>query len=1554
MTLNHHSAQPQADTSAVAAEGVVAAASRGKPPRAPRQHPLKVNFIAEPSVKTFDNEQESIHVQELAMDRLLAAEADSHLPMQVHADMLAEKAFAEAEARRLEDERKRKDMLPPPYGAGYIVPKSISPFHDDGTRVVFKVDSGCEPFNVIRRDVVVASGLRTRPKRTRLHQASGQDDNVIESNEVVDFYLRVNINERPRIMHIECVVWEACLEALIISQTTALRTGLTIFVHDNEFREAIMGKHALFAEPLFDNLGEVRPVCATILGEHEDEEMMERISPLESIRAAMAPAVDKTDDPWVTEELNGPRREVFGPLAAEPAAVPFLEFDVDEDAVRQHTYGNTQTVKLPTTSPHSQDVLRAHWEELKGYNVLAEAYPEVVPGPIASIAFTVPKPDSKRVPRPHGYCKNPQHPLAEDMRRLWEEYTASLTADRLVVNFQPVNRFITIQHFPMPTVQENLAKLARFTHYAKLDVTKAYWGIGVHPRCRKWLYTIAPGGLSGYWLRAPMGCASVAGWFQYTITGVLKRQEHFTLCYADDIFIMANSAAELKKRISEVLQRLLDVGFRVNAKKCQFYPQTSISYLGWVISNRTVSPAEGALDKLWRIRKPSDTMGSDKTKRSLVRKFLGTILYLGNYIPFHAEQLRPLHELTRTKDSADDPVSKAQRKLLGPTLSKPTRKFTWNEAADKAWDWGVECIRQIKPLACPSFAEDSWLETYSDAAKLGWGGILVEFRKGNPFPFIIGCVAGTFTNAQLNWPIIQKECMAAWATVRRFRAYLHLSQFVINVDHRNLLWMAMSANEVVVRMATDLQQHRFVLRHCDGEENTIADMLSRAQHVTTEEYHRLKARHQAKLEERGNASVYANSDSANSDSSLEEQIETFKLRIDGVAAPLAADQAPAPRRRPRRVARQPDPPLAPPEGEDDGLPIVDVGANIPLAGIARRRIPTDKWHVLKAHHGGANPHLTVGQLTAALREGGYDWPEMDLDCQTFVITCHACQLERLRRRGPEALPYRSIIIPAALFDVWSFDILGPLPPCSLTGCTYIFIGVEETSKLVVLDAAVEKSTLEVMFFFIHCFKFFGLPRIIRTDCDSAFISRACQDFVNATGINHEFGIAHRHQSDGTVENAASIVWPYLRLAAFDLQKYSAWTPLLGNVMLGVNALARDVLGGASASEIIFNRKVRPMRFLRPEALPDRDPPEGHFEPRYVNTFIADNASQQLRAIARAHNERHHRFVSQVARNAEAADGVEHLNWVRVGILVSIPQPEFESQRRPNKWAFLRCGPYEVMGISEGGGTVTLLDRTMRSQPAAPFIWPTCWLFPYHSANVPPPNELQPPPEEPRADELPPFIMDSDFDIALAIIDHQPLPQQLDRLPRDHVKNHVYKVRWRGKRHTEDSWEAYEAVWHQFAFEDFIAGSQLSGHVIPSAYARAHRQHVNALLRNQAPDREVAIVNPYAIDNELRDYVILEQRAPINSRPLQASQRQHADEREHISQSQAHSAQLNLSQSRDVDIPPSQASIPVVQQQDSDHHRLEPDSAAADSAPPAQRRSARERRPHSFGSDFISS
>ena len=159
-------------------------------------------------------------------------------------------------------------------------------------------------------------------------------------------------------------------------------------------------------------------------------------------------------------------------------------------------------------------------------------------------------------------------------------------------------------------------------------------------------------------------------------------------------------------------------------------------------------------------------------------------------------------------------------------------------------------------------------------------------------------------------------------------------------------------------------------------------------------------------------------------------------------------------------------------------------------------------------------------------------------------------------------------------------------------------------------------------------------------------------------------------------------------------------------------------------------------------------------------------------------------------------------------------------------------------------------------------------------------------------DLPDMLMDTDFNIALAIITAEPLPAPLANHAPTHVRNHLYRVRWRGKPHSADSWEPYEAVWHQAAFQDFMEGSNLTGHVAPSAYARSHRQHVNSLLRNLAPDRSVALVDPQAVDGQLRDYIILEQRAPLNSRALAASQRQHEAFAEQDRQSQEHSDSRN--------------------------------------------------------------
>jgi hypothetical protein len=1323
----------------------------------------------------------------------------------------------------------------------------------------------------------------------------GNDVNVVDSEEMVICNLRVVINDRPRVFKINCVVWDTLAGELIISNQTALATGLTIFCNTPELRALIIGQEAVSLNSSRDTIGDIPSSVATILGEEDDQELMENISPVESLRQAMT-VYTKVADPWVQEELDGPVGEVFGPLPPEPAKVKALEFDVDEPALQQRTFGNTQPIRLPPTSPHGQDVIDAQWDELKGYNALVDAYPDIGPGPIAALAFTVPKPGVERVQRPPNFQR---HVVPTDrFAAQWHaNYVKNLTADRLVVNFGPINEFITIQHFAMPSVQENLAKLSKFKYWAKIDIVKAYWGIPVHPRCYKWLYTIAPGGRCGYWIRAPMGCAPVSAWFQYTIQGVLRHEKEFTLCYADDIMIGANDKDELRLRIRTVLRRILDAGFRLNPNKCQFMPAEEITYLGWIIRDHTIFPGPNCIDKLWAIKKPDQLpdRADDKHRRQLVRRFLGLILYLGSYIPFHAEQLRPLHDLTRTKDSTSDPVSVAQSKLPN-ARSQPSapRKFLWSAEANAAWDWAVTQIKLIKPLFAATYVPGSWLALYTDASKRGWGGILVEFRAGDPRPYIIGTVSGTFTGSQLNWAVNVKECFALWKSIKRFRPHLHLHQFVINVDHRNLLWMTMSVNEMIVRMATDLQQHRYLMRHISGESNVIADLLSRAEQIdipiqpsvptvaaicdfTPSQTVILP---HASPDSDSDETVAPedlfpdladSSDSEASDASAPFLNPQHVMPIAANPGPILPRQRqgarPAPRPRERRHRAQQDVPAAAQDAADDGLPVFDVGPAPPPPPHA---ISTEHYHVIKSFHGGTNTHTGVTQLHRSMVSAGYNWEGMLDDIMAFVSTCHACQLERLHRRGPSSLPYRSLIIPTRLFDMWSFDILGPLEPCALTSARYIAIGVEETSKLVMLTHLVAPSALELLFFWLHCFAIFGLPRRIRSDLGAAFISLLIKHFCKATGVQHDFGIADRHESDGVVENAASLVWQYLRLAVNDLEKFEIWAPLLCNVQLGCNALARDVLGGASASEIVFNRKVKPMRFYRPEAHPA---PEG--EDQDVSAFIADQAAMQLRAIQRADNERHRRYRNKMDIADERADGVEDLDWVKVGQLVTIPQSDHQLFNRPNKFAYLRRGPYEVLSISEGRSTVMLVDvsaRFRRENPE-PFPYPKLWLHPYSKDTQPQAGDQPPPP--PEDGDLPPLPLLIEPSSISAVVSAAPLAQLVFPQTPSHVRNYLYTVRWLNSPHANNSQEPYDLVWHTPAFDEFVQGSGLTGHIAPSAYSLRHRTHVNQMLHGAQADQDIILANPDALrqDRILRHYYPVEQ-VRINSAALRQAQAQY--------------------------------------------------------------------------------
>jgi hypothetical protein len=1305
---------------------------------------------------------------------------------------------------------------------------------------------------------------------------------------------------------------------MLISQTVAVTTGLSVFVHDNLLREVIMGRQALLRQAEHDPPELPMGSVATIGGEQDpfDDELFQRISPLDSIRSALKP-VERTDDDWVNAELEGPLKEIFGPLPPEPADVPPLEFDVDLEGLKQKTYGKSKPTKLSASSPRQFDVLSAQFGELKAANIMGDAYPDYPPGPLACIAFTVAKPGTKRLPRPPSFGS--AGPLSEALRQSHADYIQSLTAERLVVNFAPVNEFTVVQNYPLPSVKDNLAKLSRFSYFAKIDIQKAFWSCPLHPRCIKYTYTIAAGGLTGVWLRAPMGLAPVPGYFMWVLSGVLgeKNCAEFTLLYADDIIVGGDSPDELKTNIRQVLKALLQKGFRVSASKCQFKPQMKISYLGWTIENRQISANESTLKKLFTLKKPVDIVSKDdKAKIQAVRRFLGVLQYLAQYVPCNAAELRPLYELTKTVPPAADTKERPEAVEVKSTKDNPTKssprtraKFVWTQAAEDAWNWACERLQAIKPLHSPTYARDTWLEVISDASKFGWGGILIEWRRDDPKPYIVTCVSGTFTPTQLSWPTCTKEMFGVWSTVRKLRHFLHLHHFVLSTDHRNLLWSSLSTNEMVLRMAADLQQHKFVMRHIEGSVNVLCDYISRADYSSDQELARIR-KHSLSISSQsppsslhgdaqlpytdaavshcmtissstdplGDSEIFSTesqwsssdsgvstkrlfnigpssasepSSSAPSPANTDEEDDGWVMPIDRagpiVIRPRQGDP-PARQRRRHRHTRQPAPPIEwEPAGHDDGGPIPHM---LPQPVPPPRRLTPERYHILKSFHGGALPHTGVTPLLAALREAGHIWEGIQDDVAEFVARCHYCQLERIIRRGPQSLPYTSIQIPSTLCETWHFDVLGPLPPCALTGATSVLVAMEDTSKLIMLGRAVDCAVMELMFFFIDCFKVFGLPHTIKTDKMSQYVSKAMEELCHCMGIKHEFGVAHYHQSDGVIENGAALVWPYLRIMCAELRKFHAWSPLLCNVQLGANALNRDVLGGASASEVMFNRKVRPLRFLRPEALQPRD----NAPPVEVSKFIADNAAMQLRLLGVADAERHRRFRNQQDKAEQDRDGAEHLDWVRVGILVAIPQPDADQHfNRPHKFALLRRGPFQVVEVRTR--TVMLQDyhRARAGRDAEPFSWPKYNLLPYYSQ-----GDIRPADDGPivklsdaERDQIQIFVPPL---LPGAVLRAIPLREAVIPDTPAHVRNFEYEVRWLERPHSENSTVPYDRVWSTPAFAEFISGADLTGHVPPQQFEREHARQVLALAAGSVqPNAVVPLASPQEQAQTLRGY-----------------------------------------------------------------------------------------------------
>ena len=179
--------------------------------------------------------------------------------------------------------------------------------------------------------------------------------------------------------------------------------------------------------------------------------------------------------------------------------------------------------------------------------------------------------------------------------------------------------------------------------------------------------------------------------------------------------------------------------------------------IGHIVGSGTVKPQPSKVLAV-------ESFGTPKTK-SQVRAFLGLTGYYRRFVHNYATLASPLTDLTR-------------------------------KSAPEQVEWTAECervFRQLKTQLCcypvlrsPDFNKEFVLQT--DASNRGIGAVLSQRDAGggeNPIAYF----SKKLLPREERYSTIEKECLAIKLGMEAFRTYLLGRHFIVETDHRSLVWM---------------------------------------------------------------------------------------------------------------------------------------------------------------------------------------------------------------------------------------------------------------------------------------------------------------------------------------------------------------------------------------------------------------------------------------------------------------------------------------------------------------------------------------------------------------------------------------------------------------------------------------------------------------------------------------------------------------------------------------------------------------------------------------------
>ena len=111
---------------------------------------------------------------------------------------------------------------------------------------------------------------------------------------------------------------------------------------------------------------------------------------------------------------------------------------------------------------------------------------------------------------------------------------------------------------------------------------------------------------------------------------------------------------------------------------------------------------------------------------------------------------------------------------------------------------------------------------YTDASGTDVGAVLLKYHYNTPHP--VAYVSRKLLDRETRYSTVERELLAVVWAVHRFKHYLLGASFVLEVDHKPLVYLNKfkGDNARLMRWALGLQPFNFQIVHINGRDNVSA------------------------------------------------------------------------------------------------------------------------------------------------------------------------------------------------------------------------------------------------------------------------------------------------------------------------------------------------------------------------------------------------------------------------------------------------------------------------------------------------------------------------------------------------------------------------------------------------------------------------------------------------------------------------------------------------------------------------------------------------------------